>query len=430
MRFTPGLKLIIFTLLLLSSCKKDNSPDINILSSKLFGGTLYDCGNDIINTEDGGLALLGSVMSPDGDVTANRGSFDFWLLKMDNQGSKVWQKSFGGSLYDWANALVQSPAGDYVMAGYTKSNDGDVSGNHNPGAADVWVIQADIGGTPGWKFTWGGTAEDNATDIIPTADGGYLICGYTLSVNGDLPPTVSGSDGFILKLNSSGVKQWQKIFGGAGTDKLYSLSETDDGCFIASGYSSSTDGVFSNSHGASDAWIVKIDQSGSLKWQKLIGTANNEVFTSIIQTPDGGFAASGAFFNTNLSATSYDFLVTKLDSLGNEEWTRYPGGNNYDNATSLTISSTGKILVTGITGSADIEAANIKGGYDILVITLGMDGTISSQKRCGGSANDNSSSIIEFSTGSYAIAGFSSSSDGDLSGNHGEADCWVLRMTE
>ena len=113
---------IVFLLfLLLSSCKKDENGNGVILSS-LYGGTGYDCGNDIINTADGGLAIMASVMSSDGDVSVNRGGYDFWLLKTDADGKKSWEKSYGGTLEDWGNAIIQSSDGGYAMAGYTKSN--------------------------------------------------------------------------------------------------------------------------------------------------------------------------------------------------------------------------------------------------------------------------------------------------------------------
>jgi hypothetical protein len=422
--------LIILAYLPLSSCKKDNATGPTILSSKLFGGTQYDCGTDIITTKDGGIAMLGSVISADGDVSSNKGGFDFWLLKMDGNGSKSWEKSFGGSLYDWGNAIVQSSDGDYVMAGYTMSNDGDVTGNHGAGTSDAWIVQTDENGNQGWKFIWGGSAEDNATDIIATSDGGYIVCGYTLSTDGDLPATVIGSDGFILKLNSSGIKQWQKILGSSGADRLYSLAKTEDGCYIASGYTTSTDGIYSSNHGGYDGWIVKIDESGTVKWQKLLGTASNESFVSVISTPDGGFAATGSFCNSSLAADSYDILVVKMDSTGTEEWHRTIGGSSYDTGSSATLTSTGSMIITGVTISSDIEAGDVRGNYDILVFSLGMDETISWQKRYGGSGNDNSSAVVQQPAGTIALAGFSSSGDGNLSGNHGLADCWILRLSE
>lgn len=430
MKTRSGILLSIIVILLLPSCKKVSDPGVTIIKSTLFGGTGYDWGNDIIKTNDGGLAMLGSVMSADGDVTVNKGNFDFWLLKMNSEGTRVWDKSFGGSGYDWGNAIVQSSGGDYVMAGYTKSNDGDVSGNHNPGSADVWVMQCDLGGTGGWKFIWGGTAEDNATDILATSDGGYIICGYTLSTDGDLPDTVSGSDGFIIKLNSSGVKQWQKILGSSGADRLCSLAKTADGCFIASGYSSSTTGIYSGNKGGNDAWIVKFDGSGKVKWQKLLGTAANEIFLSITETPDGGFAATGSYCNIGFNVDSYDILLSKLDSLGNEEWSHQLGGSSYDAGTSVSLTSAGTMIVTGMTASSDIESSSVRGGYDILFFNVGMDETIYWQKRCGGSGNDNSSAVIESSSGTYAATGYTTSSDLDMPDNHGQYDCWVMRLAE
>jgi hypothetical protein len=421
--------IIVGFLLFLCSCRKEDNGS-TILGSILYGGSSNDYGSDIIRTADGGLALLSSVMSSDGDIPSNKGSYDFWLLKTDKDGAKTWEKSFGGLLYDWGNAIVQSSDGGFAMAGCTKSNDGDITGNHNPGTADACIIKTDGNGVAVWKFVWGGTAEDVATDILSTADGGFIVCGYTLSKDGDLPTSVSSSDGFILKLNPSGSKVWQTITGGISADGFNSLTETADGCYIAAGYTYSSDGAFSTNNGGYDGLLVKFDAAGKIKWQKLLGTIDNESFLSVTKTADDGFAAAGSFCNSSQLTNTYDMLLVKTDSAGNVDWERKPGGSSYDIATSVTTASDGNILLTGQTISTDLEPASIKGKYDIIAICIGPDGSLSWEKRCGGTENEYSSAIIEQSPGVFAVAGFSNSTDGDLRNNHGLADCWLLRLTQ
>ena len=137
-------KLLLFNLLLaivilsISGCvKPNNSPKDTI--ARVLGGFLFDYGYDVKQTSDGGYIVAGYTYSNDGDVSGNHGYFDYWIVKIDGTGNIQWQKCLGGSGYDNAYDIEQTSDGGYIVAGATYSNDGDVSGNH--GSCDYWVVK-------------------------------------------------------------------------------------------------------------------------------------------------------------------------------------------------------------------------------------------------------------------------------------------------
>ena len=137
------------------------------------------------------------------------------------------------------------------MAGYTFSNDGDVSGNH--GAYDYWVVKLNSSGDILWQICLGGTNVDVAYSIQQTSDGGFIVAGYTCSNEGDVSGNHGNSDYWVVKLNSSGTIEWQKCLGGTDGDYAYSIQQTSDGGFIVAGLTGSNDGDVSGNHGGSDA---------------------------------------------------------------------------------------------------------------------------------------------------------------------------------
>ncbi|MBM7560374.1 Ig-like domain-containing protein [Marinitoga litoralis] len=234
---------------------------------KTFGGSDLDSAHSIEQTTDGGFIVAGYTKSNDGDVTGNHGlySYDYWIIKLDENGNLEWQKTFGGSDSDSAHSIEQTTDGGFIVAGYTKSNDGDVTGNH--GGADYWIIKLDSNGNLEWQKTFGGSNWDYAQSIEQTTDGGFIVAGYTWSNDGD----VTGNHGlysydyWIIKLDENGNLEWQKTFGGSDSDSAHSIEQTTDGGFIVAGSTRSYDGDVTGDKGDYDYWIIKLDESGNLK---------------------------------------------------------------------------------------------------------------------------------------------------------------------
>jgi hypothetical protein len=187
-------------------------------------------------------------------------------VKLDASGNIQWQKCLGGSETDWAYSIQQTTDGGFVLAGFSFSNDGDVSGNH--GGFDYWIAKLDAFGNIQWQKCLGGSYNDLATTIQQTTDGGFVVAGYTQSNDGD----VSGNhydnyvtdDYWIVKLDVSGNIQWQKCLGGSYTDRAYSIQQTADGGFVVAGFSLSYNGDVSGDHGQEDYWVVKLGSFNSV----------------------------------------------------------------------------------------------------------------------------------------------------------------------
>jgi hypothetical protein len=270
---------------------------------KLYGGTADDYTRSISQTADGGYIIAGSSTSTNsGTLTgvANNGFFDGWVFKLNNVGGLQWQKLLGGTVGEELNSVQQTPAGDYVLAGYAQSsNTGSLTGVTGNGSADAWIVLLNSAGTMQWQKLLGGTGYDNLQKIQPTTDGGYIAAGSAQSSN---TGTLSGvtnnglTDGWVIKLNSAGTTQWQKLSGGTGDDLFFDIRVTVDAGYILSGKSASSNtgtltGVTSN--GGEDEWVQKTDAAGTVQWEKLLGGSANEESPGICVVKTGGYLVAG-----------------------------------------------------------------------------------------------------------------------------------------
>src|ERR1043165_357284 len=169
---------------------------------KSFGGTGTDYAASIQQTTDCGYIVAGQSYSIDGDLTINHGLNDYWIVKLDTAGSLEWQTDLGGSDYDLANSIQQTSDGGYVVAGYSKSNDNDVSGNH--GLNDFWVVKLDMNGSLSWQKSLGGSGVDMAHSIQQTSDGGYIVAGISNSNDNDVSGNHGDFDYWVVKLDVDG----------------------------------------------------------------------------------------------------------------------------------------------------------------------------------------------------------------------------------
>ena len=300
--------------------KTDSSG--NFEWEKLYGGSGSDLGEYIFQTSDGGFLIAGSSNSTDGDVTGNHGDHDFWILKLNTEGNIQWQKSYGGTNEDMAKSIIPASDGGYIISGHTKSNDGDVSSNQ--GNADYWVVKIDSSGNLLWEKTYGGSNEDAAFNVEPTSDNGYILVGYTYSTDGDITSNHGDSDIWIIKMNSSGELIWQKTYGGSLDEMAETIKNTNDGGYILTGYSRSNDGDVSGSHGVVDVLVLKIDSSGTIQWQNLLGGSEGDGGNDVIQTADNHFVIAGYSRSHDGDLTEYYGTYTawifKLTPSGELVW--------------------------------------------------------------------------------------------------------------
>lgn len=233
--------------------------DGNLQWRKKYGGSASEEANSIIQTTDGGYILAGYTESNDGDVSGNHSVFteDYWIVKLDDTGNIQWQKCFGGTNNDMAKSIVQTAAGDYVIAGTSWSNDGDVTGS-NGAPGDYWIIKISGTGNLIWQKAYGGSKGDVANSLQQTADGGYVVAGYTFSKDDDISFAHRHYDEWIVKLNSGGALEWQRTLGGRFDDQANAIDVTKDGGFMVAGYTASNGGDVTNNYGGDDYWVVKL----------------------------------------------------------------------------------------------------------------------------------------------------------------------------
>ncbi len=285
---------------------------------KTYGGSNTDEAKSIQQTTDGGYIVAGSTFSNNGDITNNNGYTDAWILKLTTNGAIEWQKTYGGSAGDYLVNIKQTTDNGYIAVGYTGSNNGDIP--NNQGDIDAWIIKIASNGNLEWSKTFGGSGNEWINDAQQTFNGEYLIAGYTFSNNGDITNNLGYIDLWVIKLQTNGNLAWQKTYGGSNTDYANCIQKTNDGHYIIAGYTFSIDGNITNLHGNRDAWVIKIDDLGNILQQTTVGTNDHETAYNISQTHDNNFLIAGISQNTNSSINN--IFIAMLDTNCNLLWQR------------------------------------------------------------------------------------------------------------
>ena len=214
-------------------------------------------------------------------------------MKFDASGNKVWENAFGGSGADTAYAIVRSPDGGFLVGGYATS---DPSGNKTSphyGGEDYWVVKMDANGNKLWDNSYGGALDERITSIALAGDGGYLLGGRSRSpVSGNKTAPVYGLDDYwLVKIDAAGNKLWDISFGGTSEDSLSKIVSRNDGTFLLGG--SSTSGIGGTKTvpaylGDNDYWVLQIDSAGKEVWERTFGGDVSEILYSLAPIADGG----------------------------------------------------------------------------------------------------------------------------------------------
>jgi gliding motility-associated-like protein len=360
-------------------------PAGNIIWQKLYGGSYNETASSIIQTNDGGFIFIGNTFtfSNDGDVSGHHGNSDIWVVKLDASGNLIWQKCYGGLVQDHGVDILETANG-FLILGNTSSNDGDVSGNH--GGQDVWVIKTDNSGNPLWQRTYGGTMPDYAPTgshgiIQQTPDGNFIIAATTSSLDGDvtsLPPQ-NTHDTWIFKITPTGTIIWDKCFGGQlASDLILNIIINNDGSFFISGYTYSPD--LPGAVGNGDAWALHLDAAGNTLWIKIFGGTGFDRINGAIKTPDGGYLLTGYTSSVDgIVCPKHllnDMWFVKLDAAGNVQWNRTYGGSKDDYGTRLALNSSGDCFIFSSSFSGDGDLTNNKGSSDLWLTKFSFTGPL------------------------------------------------------
>lgn len=365
---------------------------------------------------------------------------DFWIVKIDSSGNKKWDYRFGGTKDDLLECIKKTTDHGFILGGVSKSGvSGDKSqANWGPAFSlnDYWILKIDSLGFKIWDKRFGGTSDDYLTSIQQTTDGGYILAGASFSdANGDKTENRKGGhDYWIVKIDSIGNKQWDKTFGGDRDESLYiEILQTKDGGYIIGGESRSsvsgdkTQPNRDSTNTTFDYWVIKTNANGIKEWDKCFGGDNNDHFHSIIQTVDSGYILAGISYSgisgdkTEDLVGGWDYWIVKIDSIGNKQWDKDYGGsldesrnffdNNFGNIIQL---KDGNYLLSGNSESSSTgDKTEMNLGYtEGWLIKVDIEGKIIWDKTILTTGDNVVGGAVEYANGCYTIATFSSSEIG------------------
>ncbi len=265
----------------------------NIIWNNVFGGSNDEDLRSVMETSDGGFLIGGESRSRiGGDKTEGKfGINDYWVVKTDAAGVKQWDKVYGGPGYEQYRTSVETADHGFIVAGSSQSGVGGNKTDVSMGAADYWLVKTDSLGIIQWDNAYGGNDDDNLQAVVLTPGGGILCAGWSVTdVSGDkTQPTNGQYDFWILKLNAAGAIQWDKDFGGVGIeDEFTCISPTGDGGFLLGGtsYSNAGGDKTDDNLGVEQPWIIKMDSSGNKIWDKTVFTMGHNEIGLIKETLD------------------------------------------------------------------------------------------------------------------------------------------------
>ena len=360
----------------------------NIEWAVTFGGGGIDVGHYVQQTTDGGYVITGYTSSY-GSTTGR----NVWLIRTDSSGNEQWNRTFGGANDDEGWCVQQTTDGGYIITGYTKS--------YGAGKEDFWLLKTDSGGNLQWTKTFGGEEIDFGRSVRQTADGGYIIAGYTHSYGAGYA--------WLIKTDASGNTIWTKLLGGTKSDAAYCVQKTSDGGYILGGATLS--------YGPSsvpNAWLVKTDSMGDQQWYNVFGGTDVDQGHCVAQTADGGYILAGE--TRSFGAGLYDMLLVKTDSSGNEQWIKTFGGTGRDYCYSVQQTFTGGYILAGYTLSYGA------GGDDVWVVKTDSMGNEVWNETYGGTSSDVGYSVKQTTDGGYIVVGYT------FSYGAGLCDVWLIKL--
>jgi len=369
--------------------RADTASTASNIWEKTYGQSEYDAALCVQLTHGGGYIFAGWTKS------LGAGGEDCYILKIDSDGKKVWEKVYGGPSDDVAEFIQQTSDGGYIVAGSTKS--------FGAGGKDCYIIRLDYSGNVLWQEYFGGSSDDEAFCVQQTEDKGYIVAGSTKSFG-----YKKGEDCYIIKLDKDGYSEWQKYYGGSKDDAAKFIQQTTGVGYIVAGRTKSYGA------GGEDCYIIKLDSQGNQGWTNTYGGSSHDMASSIQKTSYGGYIIAGK--TESFGAGGEDGYLIKLDSDYNTEWEKTYGGDKDDQFFSVQQTSDGGYIVAGETESFGA------GEKDCYIVKLDSFGNSPWQTPYGGSGDDIAESIQVTSSGGYIIAGLTESSGA------GQGDCYVIKI--
>ena len=360
------------------------------------GGSKNEVGLSICPSHGGGYAIAGSTRS------FGSGSNDFYFLIIDSSGLIKIDRTYGWKHHDFFRDIIP------IDNGYAFVGD---AWDYGPGGLDIYLCTTDISGNKLNDKVLGTPKRDNGFSILQTKEKGYLLLGHSRLVN-------TMGDILLLKVDSKGNLIWQKSFAGEGNDYAFQIiksSQNDGYVFVGS-----KNGFFDDVHADfrthdADMLLIKIDEDGNQIWKKTYGESEHDFGYSVCNAPDGGYYLLGS--SQSYGNGSFDMLLIKTDSEGNEAWHKSFGGTKYEYGKKLVPSEDGGLYLVGSSKSFGTD-----GSVDVFIVKTDGEGNEIWSETFGGSQPDYGEDIMAIPNGGCAIAG-STKSYGE-----GGSDVFLLRL--
>jgi len=270
---------------------------LNFSWIRKYGGDNLDYGKSLVKCTDDGFAIIGSTKS------FGAGNLDVWLIRTDDSGNLLWNKTYGGIDDDCGYALVECSDRGFALVGYTSS--------YGEGSSDFWLIRTDSYGNHLWNFTFGGDNEETGWALVECDDGGFAIVGYTESF-GNNPPY---KDVLVVRTNATGWHLWNCTYGGISQDWGFSIVRNNDGFILGANT------ISFGSDSEWDIWLIQINSFGIPLWNQTIGQRNrSETGHSMVYSSDGGFTFVGHSISWNDPDPSFQLYYLHTDLSGNQVW--------------------------------------------------------------------------------------------------------------
>lgn len=405
----------------------EDDPGNGVFQTALFGGSADDIATALIRTSDNGYLVVGEKRSVDGDFSGqSQGDQDIFAIKLDANRNVEWVRAFGGNSVDGATDVIEDQAGNFVIAGYTQSNSGTFSGQFR-GDTDAIMIRITPDGNLLWARTYGGSNEDIAFSVTEGPAGGYILAGSTRSVDGNFPGrNNTSSDAFLILTDFNGQPAWAQAFGGTGDDEARSVTISQQNGIIAAGSFQSADNIFSNSQpGQTSFFALETELNGNFIAVTTYGGSGVDVANTIIRTLDGGYAITGSsgsndvhFEDRNIGGQ--DAFLMKINAGRQIEWITNIGGTDFDEGHSVVQRENGEFIVAGETDSPDGDfEGQFTGNTDAFFARLSVNGDLTEAQAFGGNNTDAALSAALLLDGRVSLAGFTSSTSGTFSNKQG-----------
>ncbi|PZF71585.1 DUF7948 domain-containing protein [Taibaiella soli] len=350
-----------------------------------YGGTSADQGWSTATDPSGNVYLSGFTNSNGLSTTgshqaAKAGGNDAFLVKFDTSGVRQWATYYGGSSSEQGNAVSCDKSGNVYLGGFTNNSASGIAttGAYQTtggGGNDAFLVKFNSAGVRQWGTYYGGSGTDQGMSLKCDTAKNVFLAGYSLSTTGlastgGYQSTNGGNeDGFLVKFDSSGVRQWGTFYGGSGTDMCQGVTCDPNGNAYIVGYTLSTSGIattgsyqptFGGGTSVADAYLVKFNSSGTRQWATYYGSTGDDwglgisadvlghIYITGFTNSTTGIATAGAIKDT---LDFQDAFVVKFDTTGARIWGTYFGGEDSELGYGIFCNSFSNVFIGGMAGS-------------------------------------------------------------------------------